>query len=322
MPFEIEQIHLFYFLAVISAILFAEAVYLFFYNKASYRSHLNRRLRLMKTQPNREQILVQLRRERSLTAAGTYSSGLTSLNRLLLQSGLKLTVSRFVFFCCAFAVLAFGLTWMLRDSLLQAAIASGFCGFLLPVMVLRSKRNKRHKAFGAQFPDAIDIIVRSLKAGHPVPVAISMVSREMPDPIGSEFGMVSDEVTYGADLETAMRNLYFRVGQDDLPLFVTAVAIQGSTGGNLSEILQNLSAIIRLRFKMRRKVKALAAEGKFSAIILSGLPIAMFSILQAMTPEFYGKVWHVEITKIVLACALAWMAAGNYVMYRLVNFRI
>jgi tight adherence protein B len=148
-------------------------------------------------------------------------------------------------------------------------------------------RGRRHKKFGAQFPDGIDIIVRSLRAGHPVPVAVQMVGREMPDPIGSEFGMVSDEITYGADLETAMRNLYFRVGQDDLPLFVTAVAIQGSTGGNLSEILGNLSAVIRQRFKMRRKIKALAAEGRFSAFILSGLPIAMFLVLQLMAPDFY-----------------------------------
>jgi tight adherence protein B len=322
MPFEIEQIHLFYFLAVLSAVLFAEAVYLFFYNKASYRGNLNRRLRLMQTQPNREQILIQLRRERSLTSIGSYSSGLISLNKLILQSGLKIRIGRFAIFCGVLAILAFGSTWMLRESILQAIVAAGFCGFLLPIMVLRSKRNRRHKAFGAQFPDGIDIIVRSLKAGHPVPVAIAMVAREMPDPIGSEFGMVSDEVTYGADLETAMRNLYFRVGQDDLPLFVTAVAIQGSTGGNLSEILQNLSAIIRLRFKMRRKVKALAAEGKFSAILLSGLPIAMFMILQTMVPDFYGKIWHVDVTKLVLACAGAWMAAGNYIMYRLVNFRI
>jgi tight adherence protein B len=322
MPFEIEQIHLFYFLAVLSAVLFAEAVYLFFYNKASYRGNLNRRLRLMQTQPNREQILIQLRRERSLTSIGSYSSGLISLNKLILQSGLKIRIGRFAIFCAVLAILAFGSIWLLRESILQAMLAAGFCGFLLPIMVLRSKRNRRHKAFGAQFPDGIDIIVRSLKAGHPVPVAIAMVAREMPDPIGSEFGMVSDEVTYGADLETAMRNLYFRVGQDDLPLFVTAVAIQGSTGGNLSEILQNLSAIIRLRFKMRRKVKALAAEGKFSAILLSGLPIAMFMILQTMTPDFYGKIWHVDVTKLVLACAAAWMAAGNYIMYRLVNFRI
>ncbi len=109
---------------------------------------------------------------------------------------------------------------------------------MLPYLVLRFLRGRRQKAFGAQFPDALDMIVRSLRAGHPVPIAITMVAREMPDPIGSEFGIVADEITYGADLETALRNLYFRVGQDDLPLFVTAVAIQGSTGGNLGEILR------------------------------------------------------------------------------------
>jgi tight adherence protein B len=322
MPFGIDQLHLFYFLAAISAILIAEAAYLFFYNKASYRSQLNRRLRLMKNQPNREQILVQLRRERSLTAAGTYSSAFTSLNKLVLQSGLKLNVGKLAIICALIFCASFVAVWVLRNNILHAMLFALFSATLLPLMLLRIKRSKRHKAFGAQFPDSIDIIVRSLKAGHPVPVAISMVAREMPDPIGSEFGMVSDEVTYGADLETAMRNLYFRVGQDDLPLFVTAVAIQGSTGGNLSEILGNLSAIIRLRFKMRRKVKALAAEGKYSAIILSGLPIAMFAILQSMTPDFYGKVWHIDLTKIVLACAGAWMLTGNYIMWRLVNFRI
>ena len=152
-------------------------------------------------------------------------------------------------------------------------------------------RRRRQKAFGAQFPDALDIIVRSLRAGHPVPIAISMVAREMPDPIGSEFGIVADEITYGADLESGMRNLYFRVGQDDLPLFVTAVAIQGTTGGNLGEILQNLSTVIRQRFKMRRKIRALAAEARASALILSSLPIGIFVVIQIVTPDFYASVW-------------------------------
>ena len=127
-----------------------------------------------------------------------------------------------------------------------------------------------------------------------------MVSREMPDPVGSEFGIVTDEITYGADLETAMRNLYFRVGTDDLPLFVTAVAIQGSTGGNLGEILENLSSVIRERFKMRRKIRALAAEGRASALILSSLPFGMFAMINMLVPEFYGGVWHESLTKIVL----------------------
>ena len=134
----------------------------------------------------------------------------------------------------------------------------------LPYLVLRFLRGRRQGRFAAQFPDALDMIVRSLRAGHPVPIAINMVSREMTDPIGTEFGIVSDEITYGADLETAMRNLYARLGSDDLPLFVTAVGIQGSTGGNLGEILENLSGVIRQRFKMRRKIRALASEARAS----------------------------------------------------------
>jgi tight adherence protein B len=164
--------------------------------------------------------------------------------------------------------------------------------------------------------------VRSLRAGHPVPIAITMVSREMGDPIGSEFGIVSDEITYGADLESALRNLYFRVGTDDLPLFVTAVAIQGSTGGNLGEILENLSSVIRQRFKMRRKIRALAAEGRASALILSSLPIALFLIIQVVAPNFYGSVWQEDLTTTALMIAGAWMGAGNFIMYRMVNFRI
>jgi len=144
----------------------------------------------------------------------------------------------------------------------------------------------------------------------------------MADPIGSEFGIVADEITYGADLETAMRNLYYRIGQDDLPLFVTAVAIQSSTGGNLGEILENLSAVIRERFKMRRKIRSLAAEGRASAMILSSLPIAMFLAVNILTPDFYGSVWNQDLTKIILTVAGGWMGVGNLIMYRMVNFRI
>jgi len=209
-----------------------------------------------------------------------------------------------------------------RGDALEALLIGLFCGTALPYLVLRFLRGRRQKAFGAQFPDGQDIIVRSLRAGHPVPIAVSMVSREMYDPIGSEFGIVVDEVTYGAELETALRSLYFRVGTDDLPLFVTAVAIQGSTGGNLGEILENLSKVIRERFKMRRKIRALAAEGRASALILSSLPFGMFAMINMLVPEFYGSVWHEGLTKLVLFIAGCWMGVGNFIMYRLVNFRI
>ena len=322
MPFELNQVTLIYLFAAIATILLVEALYLTLFSTTSYKTTINRRMRLMQNEPNRENILVQLRRERSLTAGGDYSIGLQSLNRLVLQSGLTIGLWKFaiivavaaVAFFCGLLWYGFGLTHTIWISLIATLV--------VPLLALKMMRSRRHKKFGAQFPDAIDVIVRSLRAGHPVPVAVQLVGRELPDPVGTEFGMVSDEITYGADLETALRNLYFRIGQDDLPLFVTAVAIQGSTGGNLSEILSNLSSVIRLRFKMRRKIKALAAEGKFSAIFLSCLPLAVFLLLNVMTPDFYGSIIKYDITKWGLGLAGAWMMGGNIVMYKMCNFRI
>jgi tight adherence protein B len=320
--FNIDPIYLVWLFIAVSVGLTVEAVYLTTYSAASYRSKINRRLMLSKDRTDRESVLVELRRERGLTSGGDYRLDLVSLNRLVLQSGLTIGFARLLIIIGITAVAAFLLTWIFRDSLLQAGLAALFSATVLPYMVLRTLRSRRQKKFSAQFPDALDIIVRSLRAGHPVPIAISMVGREMPDPIGSEFGMVSDEITYGADLETAMRNLYGRIGSDDLPLFVTAVAIQGSTGGNLGEILENLSSVIRQRFKMRRKIRALAAEGRASAMILSALPIGMFIVIQIIAPDFYASVWHEQLTKILLFSAAGWMSIGNLIMFKMVNFKI
>ena len=320
--FNFDPIYLFYLLVGVSAAMFAEGVYLLFYTKSSYRKNINRRLKVMDEKADRGSVLVQLRRERGLTAAGDYRLPMINLNQLVLQSGLTIGFTKLLFMVLAGAAIAFATAMMLTGSLPKAAGAALFAGFVLPLFMLKLLRARRQKKFASQFPDAIDVIVRSLRAGHPVPIAVSMVAREMADPVGSEFGIVVDEITYGADLETALRSLYFRVGTDDLPLFVTAVAIQGSTGGNLGEILENLSKVIRERFKMRRKIRALAAEGRASALILSSLPFALFLVIQIAVPEFYGSVWHEGLTKLVLFIAGCWMGIGNLIMYRLVNFRI
>ena len=322
MSFDFDPIYLLYILIAASAGLFVEGAYLLVFSGASYRKNVNRRLKLLRNEPSRENVLVQLRKERGLTSEGNYRVGLEALNRMVLQSGLTMGVKKLVSIVALGAMLAFGGGLVGRGNLLEALLIALFCGTALPYLVLRILRKRRQKAFGAQFPDGLDIIVRSLRAGHPVPVAINLVAREMKDPIGSEFGIVVDEITYGADLETALRNLYFRIGQEDLPLFVTAVAIQGSTGGNLGEILENLSGVIRERFKMRRKIRALAAEGRASAMILSSLPIAMFLIIQVVAPDFYASVWNEDITKTALAIAGAWMGVGNFIMFKMVNFRI
>jgi tight adherence protein B len=322
MPFDLDPVFVIYALAAGSAILFVEAIYLAFFSTATYRNRVNRRLRLIEGQPDRESILVQIRRERGLTAGGLYSLPILSLNRLILQSGLTMGLTRFVLANVLAVGGIFAAAWWYQEDLTQAAMIAVGCGVVMPFAALKFMRSRRHGRFGAQFPDALDVIVRSLRAGHPVPVAIAMVAREMPDPVGTEFGIVSDEITYGADLETAMRNLYFRVGQEDTPLFVTAVAIQASTGGKLSEILQNLSGVIRLRFKMRRKVYALAAEGRFSALLLSAVPVVLFVVLKVIAPDFYSSVWHIDFTKYALGAAGAWMLVGNFIMYRMVSFKI
>jgi len=322
MPFEFDTVHVFYLFTALAAGLFVEGIYLLFFTARSYRKNVNRRLRLMENQPDRENLLVQLRRERGLSTVGDYRLPLVALNRLILQSGLTIGIGKLAIYVCALAVLAFGVLMLVRGNVIEALVTALFCLTLLPLLALKIMRGRQQKAFGAQFPDALDIVVRSLRAGHPIPIAITMVAREMRDPIGSEFGIVADEITYGADLETGMRSLYFRIGQDDLPLFVTAVAIQSATGGNLGEILENLSRVIRERFKMRRKIRALAAEGRASALILSSLPILMFLVIQVITPEFYASVWHEDITKMALGIAIGWMAVGNFIMYRMVNFRI
>jgi len=322
MLFELDSIYLVYLLVAVSAGFLVEGLYLLFFSGASYRQNVNRRLKLLRNEPNRENILVQLRKERGLTGAGNYRLGIAALNRLVLQSGLTLGLGKLLLFIAGGTVLAFALGYLVRRDLFEASLVALFCAGVLPYLVLRFLRSRRQKTFGAQFPDALDMIVRSLRAGHPVPIALTMVAREMRDPIGSEFGIVVDEITYGADLESALRSLDFRIGQDDLPLFVTAVAIQGSTGGNLGEILENLSGVIRQRFKMRRKIRALAAEGRASAIILSSLPIGMFIVIQFVAPDFYASVWNESLTKTALAIAGGWMGIGNLIMYRMVNFKI
>jgi tight adherence protein B len=308
--------------AAVAVVLMVEAFYIAVFKPESYRDQVNRRLRIMKDSHSREEVLILLRRERGLTADGFYRLPLEALNRLMTQSGVKVSVGRLIAAIALVAAAAFTGVFVWQKAVLPALGAAVLLGPVLPVLVLRHLRKRRWAAFGAGFPDALDIIVRSVRAGHPVPIAIAMVAREMPDPIGSEFGMLADEVTYGSDLETAMRNMLARVGQEDLPLFVTAVSIQSSTGGNLTEILSNLSKVIRERFKMRRKIKALSSEGKFSAYALTALPVLLFCAINGANPKFYGDILHIEATRWALGMTLVWMGIGNAIMNKMVNFKV
>jgi tight adherence protein B len=322
MSLDLDPALLFYAFAGLSAVLVAEAVYLLFHNTRGYRDRVNRRLQIAGKEADREKVLVQLRRERGLSADGDHLLPLAALNRLIMQSGVTITPARIAPRLIGVALVAFVMLHFVRGDWVEALAGTAIAVTLLPFAVLLYLRKRRRNKFGEQFPEAIDVIVRSLRAGHPVPVAISMVARELPDPVGSEFGIVADEITYGSDLETAMRGMYDRVGQEDMPLFVTSVAIQATTGGNLSQILDNLSKVIRERFKMRRKIKGLSAEGRAGALILTLTPFIVFAIVNTISPTFYGDVWHEPAVRYGLGIAAAWMFFGNMIMRRMINFKI
>jgi len=141
-----------------------------------------------------------------------------------------------------------------------------------------------------QFPVALDVFVRGLRAGHPIAAALDLLTVEMPDPIGSQFGIVVDEVTYGADLRDALTSMADRWDLDDMRMFVVSLAVQNETGGNLAEILENLSQVIRERASMMLKVRALSSEGRMTAAMLTGLPIVAFTLLFIGNPGFYLDV--------------------------------
>ncbi len=265
--------------------------------------------------------LIDIRRSRGMAEDGSTFS-LLSLKKLIVQSGTAMTLSSVIAIAFGFAVAVFLAGTFAGFSPVFSLPAAVAAGAAVPVFMLLVIRNRRRRRFEELLPEGIDTIVRGLRAGHAVTVAIASVGQNLPDPIGSEFRITSAEMTYGLDLETAMGNLYARVGQPDLGLIALAVSIQSKTGGNLAEVLANLSRVIRERFKLRRRALALAAEGRFSALILSALPILVFVILEFLSPHYYNDVWDDAYTKPVLGGALAWMVLGNYVINKMVNIRV
>ena len=306
--------------AALTGVMIAEAIYLLYAGTKDRRDSINRRMKLQDKKISQEQVLIQLRKERGLDGQRSIFS-LDSFRELRTQSGLTRPLSKFMSITSGIALVAAVMAfWKGLPILFALVLFLALCA-VIPVMALKTMRNRRHKLFGIQLPEALELITRSLKAGHPVPVAIAMVAREMPDPIGTEFGVIADEVTYGSDLVTALHSLYERVGHEDLPLFVTAVSIQSSSGGNLREILDGLSSTIRDRGKLKRKVRAISTEGRMSAYIVTAVPMLLGAGIMVLMPQFYNDVWDEPMTWYLLGGSVAWLLLGNAMMFKMSNFK-
>ena len=206
---------------------------------------------------------------------------------------------------------------------IQLAIALGLCfGTGIPLIVLSHMASKRKKRMQEQFPVALDIFVRGLRSGHPISSALDLLTKEMEDPLGTEFGLVVDEVAYGADLRDALQNMADRWGIDDIQMFVVSLSVQNETGGNLAEILSNLSGVIRERHSMYMKVRALSSEGRMTALILTALPILAFSALFLTNPAFYMDVAQDPIFPIGFIGLIVLYLIGFVTIRRMIDLKV
>jgi tight adherence protein B len=246
---------------------------------------------------------------------------LRRLNDRWAQTGLRLARTRLLLILVVLtAVCLFALGLLFGFGLLPflAAIPSAL---LIMLLYLEAVRRKRIARFAELLPDCIDVIVRGIRVGYPLPVALDLVARELPDPIASEFGLTADEISFGQDVRAALANLYRRVGHEDLLFLIVAINVQTQTGGNLAEILSRLSRLIRNRVKLHLKVRALSAEGRVSAVVLSLMPFILVGGISLISPAYFGEIRHEPLVFPVLVYGALSLIIGNLVMYRMVNFK-
>ncbi|MGX7953466.1 type II secretion system F family protein [Tsuneonella sp. HG249] len=295
---------------------------------------VNKRLELMRQGADRLEIAAQLRKNAPSDFAelpGPLASVLQSLQRSLFAAAVPLTVGQVLFwmavgFTLTSVVLLLGASFggfpltvgvFLLAFSLAFAISTG-----LPIVIINMIAQRRRKKMEQQFPVSIDIFVRALRSGHPVAGAINLLTTEMEDPIGSEFGMVSDEISYGADLTDALDAMADRWDLEDIRMFVVSLAVQSETGGNLAEILENLSGIIRARASLYLKVRSLSSEGRMTGWILTVLPVITFVGMFFVNPRFYLDVAQDPIFMFGLPTMIIWYFVGVFWIRKLVDIKV
>ena len=231
-------------------------------------------------------------------------------------------VSKFWFFAVLSGVIFTSFAFILKQSPIVIALIAiiGFFGF--PKLVLKIKIGKRQKKFLTDFSDALESMVRLLKAGMPVAEAIAMMSREYVGPVGEEMTKIYEQQKIGIPLAEACMMAAQRMPITEMQMFATGITIQQQTGSSLSEVLLNLAKVIRARFRLRRKIQALSAEAKASAMIIGSLPIIVCAGLYAVNPEYMYPLFHTLKGKYFLGGAITWMCCGILIMRQMINFRI
>jgi len=330
-----DIVRFFLLLAVfVSVFLFLQVIIRATADRTVHLTAVNKRLRMIRQGTEREDVIAELRRNdplREVQGEGPVASLQRKLLRMLMMADVPFGPGQvvlgmvIVFLLLAIAISAFASlsNFPLTLGVMQLILAvTAAVAVVLPLAILSFLAQLRRKRMQEQFPVALDIFVRALRSGHPVSSAIELLTEELEDPIGSQFGLVADEVSYGADLTSALQAMAERWDMDDIRMFVISLSLQTETGGNLAEILENLSQVIRERASLYLKVRALSSEGRMTGWILGVLPIALFVMLFSMNPPFYLEVALDPIFFIGFPLLIAWYLFGIYMIRRLIDLKV
>ncbi|NDR57253.1 type II secretion system F family protein [Aliiruegeria sabulilitoris] len=313
-----------YGLIFVAVLVLVEGIYLTAFGKSiSLNSKVNRRLELLEKGGAREEVLEQLRKEMTQHMNAKGIPLYSILADKAQKANIAFTPRQLVMVMAVLAGVAFvGLTLGTDASLpvrIVVAIVMGVGGVY---MWVNNKAKKRLALIEEQLPDAVELMVRSLRVGHPFSSAVNIVAREVPDPLGSEFGVIADESAYGRDVSESLKALAERMDMQDLRFLAVAVTIQQQSGGNLAEILDGLAKVIRARFKLFRRVKAITAEAKWSGMFLSFFPILALVGINVADPHYYDDV--METPAFIPACLIvgAFLLVNMIFMKIMVNIKV
>ncbi|MGZ3274202.1 MAG: type II secretion system F family protein [Caulobacteraceae bacterium] len=320
-----------YVLAFVAVFLLIQGLANLILSSSDQTKRVNRRLTMFASGMDRDSVYATLVRNPASIGGqgGALAEFHESLNLRLKQAGLAITPTQFA----SYVVMAGTGVWLLCVAIMILKGAPLLTSFLTALVLaavfsaigawgwLNGRRKKRLKKLEEQLPLALDIVTRAIRAGHPVISAVQLASEELGDPIGSEFGLIVDETTYGLEFKEALASFARRTGSADVHFFAVSVGIQSETGGNLAEILEGLAGVVRGRQTLAKRVKALSSEGKASAWILSLLPLFLIGMMMLMAPTFYTSKFADPLFWPVVVAVMVVYAIGQVMIKRITDIK-
>ncbi|GIX13969.1 MAG: pilus assembly protein TadB [Paracoccaceae bacterium] len=308
----------------VGVLLMVEGLYLAIFGKSvRLASKVNRRLELLEKGEDPEEVLNKLRKEREQHAERSGFPLLAPLGDYAAKANIAFSPAGLLMVMLFVTVVVFIALSLLSSAALPVRVGvSVVMGYGTVYVWLRNKAKKRIALFEEQLPDAVELIVRALRVGHPFSSAINVVASEMPDPIGTEFGLIADEATYGMDITESLEKLALRVDIQDLKFLAVAVSIQSKSGGNLAEVLDGLAKVIRSRFKLFRRVRAITAEARWSGWFLSAFPVVALIMVQLIRPDYYDDVKQTALFTPAAIVVGIMLVVNIFFMRMMVNIKV